>query len=85
MLLSNIFGDRSVDDLDRRIIKELQENFPLETNPYEILADSLEDSDIRFTSTIDNQELKSVLEEIKLVLNLEYTLTEKEITIHTEW
>ena len=30
-----------MDDLDRRIIKELQENFPLETNPYEILADSL--------------------------------------------
>ena len=30
-----------MDDLDRRIIKELQGNFPLETNPYEILADSL--------------------------------------------
>jgi transmembrane sensor len=30
--------------------------------------------DIRFTSRFDNQELESVLEEIKLVLNLEYTL-----------
>ena len=27
-----------MDDLDRRIIEELQENFPLEVNPYEILA-----------------------------------------------
>ena len=27
-----------MDDLDRRIISELQENFPLEVNPYEILA-----------------------------------------------
>ena len=30
-----------MDDLDRRIINELQENFPLEVNPYEILAKNL--------------------------------------------
>ncbi|MDH4202826.1 MAG: Lrp/AsnC family transcriptional regulator [Phycisphaerae bacterium] len=30
-----------MDDLDRRIIKELQENFPLEINPYGILAETL--------------------------------------------
>jgi DNA-binding Lrp family transcriptional regulator len=27
--------------MDRRIIKELQENFPLEMNPYEVIADNL--------------------------------------------
>jgi len=27
--------------MDRRIIKELQENFPLEINPYEVIADNL--------------------------------------------
>jgi len=31
----------TVDDLDRRIINKLQENFPLEVNPYEIMADNL--------------------------------------------
>ena len=31
-----------MDELDRRIIKELQENFPLEINPYQIMADRLE-------------------------------------------
>ena len=30
-----------MDDLDRRIISELQENFPLEPNPYEIIAGHL--------------------------------------------
>jgi DNA-binding Lrp family transcriptional regulator len=30
-----------VDDLDRKIIKELQENFPLEIHPYEIIAGNL--------------------------------------------
>ncbi|MHC4951361.1 MAG: Lrp/AsnC family transcriptional regulator [Planctomycetota bacterium] len=30
-----------MDDLDRRIISELQENFPLEVNPYEIMARNL--------------------------------------------
>ena len=30
-----------MDDLDRKIIKELQENFPLEVHPYEIIADHL--------------------------------------------
>ena len=31
----------TVDDIDRRIIKELQGNFPLEMNPYEVIADNL--------------------------------------------
>ena len=31
----------TVDDMDRRIIKELQGNFPLEMNPYEAIADNL--------------------------------------------
>jgi DNA-binding Lrp family transcriptional regulator len=31
----------TVDDMDRRIIKELQGNFPLEMNPYEVIADNL--------------------------------------------
>jgi DNA-binding Lrp family transcriptional regulator len=31
----------TVDQLDRRIIRELQENFPLETNPYQIIAENL--------------------------------------------
>ena len=30
-----------MDDLDRRIVSELQENFPLELNPYEILANNI--------------------------------------------
>lgn len=30
-----------MDDMDRRIIKELQENFPLEINPYEVIAGNL--------------------------------------------
>lgn len=30
-----------LDDLDRKIVNELQENFPLEVNPYEILAANL--------------------------------------------
>ena len=30
-----------MDDLDNRIIRELQGNFPLESNPYEIMADHL--------------------------------------------
>ena len=30
-----------MDDIDRRIIKELQENFPLEINPYEVIAGNL--------------------------------------------
>ncbi|MHC4904580.1 MAG: Lrp/AsnC family transcriptional regulator [Planctomycetota bacterium] len=28
--------------MDRRIIKELQENFPIELNPYEVIAKNLE-------------------------------------------
>lgn len=36
-----VSGDGLVDDLDRRIINELQENFPLEINPYEIMANNL--------------------------------------------
>lgn len=31
----------SVDELDCRIIDQLQENFPLEINPYEILANTI--------------------------------------------
>ena len=30
-----------MDAMDRRIIKELQGNFPLEINPYEVIADNL--------------------------------------------
>jgi DNA-binding Lrp family transcriptional regulator len=30
-----------MDDLDRRIIRELQGNFPLEIHPYEIMAENL--------------------------------------------
>ena len=30
-----------VDDVDRRIITELQENFPLEMNPYEVISENL--------------------------------------------
>ena len=30
-----------MDDLDRRIIQELQDDFPLEPNPYEILANKM--------------------------------------------
>lgn len=30
-----------MDDLDRRIINELQENFPIELNPYEIMASNI--------------------------------------------
>lgn len=31
----------AVDDMDLKIIKELQENFPLEMNPYEVMAQNL--------------------------------------------
>ena len=31
-----------MDDLDKRIIAELQRGFPLETNPYQIIADRLD-------------------------------------------
>ena len=30
-----------MDDLDRRILNELQENFPLKVNPYQVIADTL--------------------------------------------
>ncbi len=47
----------------------------------EIIAEGLANTEIRFTSIIDNQKLESVLEEIKLVLNLDYSITEQKITI----
>jgi DNA-binding Lrp family transcriptional regulator len=31
----------TMDDLDRRILNELQENFPLEANPYQVIARNL--------------------------------------------
>ena len=31
----------AVDDMDRKIIKELQENFPLELDPYKVIAENL--------------------------------------------
>ena len=37
-----IWESYAVDDMDRRIIKELQENFPIELNPYEVIAKNLE-------------------------------------------
>ena len=46
-----------------------------------IVSEGLENSDIRFTSTIDNQKLKDVLEEIKLVLNLDYSIKNRKIII----
>ena len=48
----------------------------------EIISQGLENSEIRFTSIIDNQKLENVLEEIKLVLNLDYSINEHKITIH---
>ncbi len=41
------------------------------------------DIDIRLTSSFDNQELESVLEEIKLVLKLDYTLNADTITFYS--
>jgi len=43
---------------------------------------NLENRDVRLTSKFDNQELVSVLEEIKLVLNLDYTLNRDTITYY---
>lgn len=48
-----------------------------------IIIEELDGNEILFTSTIDNQELGSVLEEIKLVLYLDYTISDDQITIHT--
>ena len=43
---------------------------------------NIENRDVRLTSKFDNQELVSVLEEIKLVLNLDYTLNRDTITYY---
>ena len=40
----------------------------------EFILKDIDSKGIRLTSKFDNQELESVLEEIKLVLNLDYTL-----------
>lgn len=48
----------------------------------QIIAEGLENSEIRFTSIIDNQNLESVLEEMKLVLNIDYSIKEQRIIFH---
>ncbi|MEN8117174.1 MAG: FecR family protein [Bacteroidota bacterium] len=48
----------------------------------EIDTEGLENTEIRLTSTFDNQTLESVLDEIKLVLGLEHIIKEKKIIIH---
>ncbi|MBT3382202.1 MAG: FecR family protein [Prolixibacteraceae bacterium] len=47
-----------------------------------VIVEGLENKEIRFSSTIDNQKLKNVLDEIKLVLNLDYTVAKEKIVIH---
>jgi len=47
-----------------------------------IIAEGLENLEIRFTSIIDNQNLEGVLEEMKLVLNLDYTVKQQRIIFH---
>jgi len=41
MIKSDSGNEKTMDDLDRRILTELQEHFPLELNPYEILAKNI--------------------------------------------
>jgi len=47
----------------------------------EILLDNSVDIKLTFTSTIDNQELDSVLEELSLVLGISYTYQENKVII----
>ena len=48
----------------------------------EILLDPLVDTQLTFTSVIDNQELESVLEEMSLVLGISYGLEENRVMIY---
>jgi ferric-dicitrate binding protein FerR (iron transport regulator) len=62
--------------LDKVIVdlgKYFNRNFSIE-------GEGLEE--LRYTSTIDNQDLESVLEEFKLVLGLEYSIEGEEVTIY---
>lgn len=48
----------------------------------EMILDNSVDKELSFTSTIDNQELESVLEELSLVLGISYSIDDSEILIH---
>ena len=50
----------------------------------EILIDSTVDRSLTFTSTIDNQELESVLEELRLVVGISYSMDESHIMIFNQ-
>ena len=47
----------------------------------EIILDNSVDKQLSFTSTIDNQEIESVLEELSLVMGISYSMDDKRILI----
>ena len=62
-----------MDDLDRRVIDELQENFPLEADPYEIMAEnigktSVASTAVTFRSIPENAALRK---DLPCILNLD--------------
>ena len=67
------FEDETIDN----VCKALSEFYDKQ-----IVPEGLVKTEIRFTSIIDNQKLESVLEEIKLVLSLDYTIKEQKIIIY---
>jgi transmembrane sensor len=67
------FNDERIENVFRELTKFYNKDFRLK---------NIGDKDIRLTSTFDNQELESVLKEIKLVLNLEYTVNADTITFY---
>ena len=61
----------------RNVIDELGKYYG-----YEIILEDSVLKDTPFTSTIDNQDLESVLKEIELVLGLEYSVNGNKVTIY---
>ncbi|MCK4747618.1 MAG: FecR domain-containing protein [Bacteroidales bacterium] len=48
----------------------------------ELILDGTVDDGLTFTSTIDNQELESVLEELSLILGISYSFEDNKVLIH---
>ena len=68
------FNDEKIENVLRELSKFYKKEFKLRNTGKR---------DIRLTSSFDNQEMENVLEEIKLVLNLDYSLNADTITFYS--
>ena len=68
------FNDERIENVFAELTKFYNKEFKLKNKG---------ENDFRLTSRFDNQELESVLEEIKLVLKLDYTLNADTITFYS--